>query len=64
MRLSEMVFINTDFERLFIERTLLVNLFQSNFADQAGKRRVLARFVSSIKNLRSIERRSFIVTSK
>ncbi len=64
MRLSEMVFINTDFERLFIERTLLVNLFQSNFPDQAGKRRVLARFVSSIKNLRSIERRSFIVTSK
>ena len=49
MRLSEMVFINTDFERLFIERTLLVNLFQSNFADQAGKRRVLARFFSSIK---------------
>jgi hypothetical protein len=44
MRLSEMVFINTDFERLFIEQTLLVNLFQSNFADQTGKIRVLARF--------------------
>jgi len=49
MRLSEMVFINTDFERLFIERTLLVQSISKQLRRSSWKETRLGAFFSSIK---------------